>query len=226
MKKIIGAFVVLFCISAKSNECEVQNPSTEKVSEYLLKIAESLTEVKFQSKSFIDLETKKDKNPTDALVAIKELRNGLLCSSSMLSAYKKSKNKIISESAESLSKSYKLLADEFNSIIEEIKEKLNGKEYLPLGEEADKDSDKKIKIRRNWELMMAAIDLSASAAIEQTDQKTGKIQKFLISKNERDLIIKELKTQFKLPMKNSSQIAIDDVASFYYEILSKKMKLK
>lgn len=218
MKKALITFIILFCFSAQSHDCEITNPSLESIPEYLLRMAESLTELKFQVQRLSGLEDKKDKSATDAMVALKDLKSGFLCASNLVGSYKKSKNKRISESAEILSKSYRFWVDEMDAAIETAKAKLDGKEDMSPGEEADKESDKIIAIRKNWQKITDGVDLGMSATVEKINPKTNKILKFSISKSERDSIIKELKSQFKLPMKDT-KTAIDEVAVFYYEFL-------
>lgn len=209
------------CVGASASECEVAEPQLESPAEYLLKMANSLTDIRIQLNDFESVRAKKG-DATDLMVAIKELKNAYNCSAQMIGSYKKSKTKNIAESADVVSKGYQSLATGMDSMLADVKELLNGKE-TPAGDEADKTSDRMIDVKKTWELVNAGIAQGAASAIDMSDPKSKNIEKLLISKSDRDKIVSELKSQFRFPIKGD-RFPIDAAAIAFYSFLTDKWK--
>ena len=220
---LIFSFIGFNC---RAQECTPSSIKTENVAEYLNKIAESLTHIKIQFQKISSLLSKRGSDATDILVALKELKSGYQCSSEMIGSYKKSKVENISKSSDALSQSYQLLGSEVDESITDIKSTLDGKTKLSPGERADRDAEKMIKVKKKWELVIIAISLGTYAAVGTENPKTKKLDTLVITKIERDNIVKTLKSMFTLPQKKGDSDPVDAAAQIYFSFLNQSWRFK
>ncbi len=211
---------------AFAQECAPLKPKTESPAEYLIKIAESLTHIKIQFSKIISIQTKKNVDGTDVIIAFKELKSGYSCAYAMISAYKKSKNENISKSAEALSESYQLLGAGVDESISDVKKELDGNSNASPGTKAERSADKMLDIKEKWKIAMLAISLGTYAAVDEPNAKTKKTDTLLIKKTERDEIVKTLKSQFKLPSPKGDLDPIDAAANIYFSFLTQAWKFQ
>lgn len=220
--------VLLLCVgfAAKAQECVPLDPKTENVAEYLSKIAESLSHIKLQFHKITSVDSKSYADATDALVALKELKSGYLCSANMVGAYKKSKVEDVAKSAEALSLSYQMLGTGVDDSIADIKNFLDGKNKVSPGEKADRDAEKMLDVKKKWKWAIVAIAFGTSSAVGKENPKTKKSDTLIISQAERDKIVKTLKSQFTLPKTKGDMPPIDAAAYAYFEFLNQKWNFR
>lgn len=226
MRIFIILLLLLSGLNTYAQECAEPNAKTENVAEYLGKMAESLSHIKMQFQKITSVRSKKDADATDALVALKELKAGYFCSSNMIGSYKKSKNENISKSAETLSQSYQMLGSGVEASIADLKLKLDGKLQTSPGEQADQDAENMLDVKKKWELVIMAIGLGTFSAVDKENPKTKKADTLVISRSERDKIVKTLKSQFSLPKKKGDSDPIDAAANIYFDFLNQGWKFK
>ena len=227
MKRLISVVFLLIGTNLYGQECSQPNAKVEDVAEYLGKVAESLTHIKIQFRKLESLQKKKGKfDATDVFVALKELKAGYSCSASMIGAYKKSKTENIATSAETLSKSYQMLASGEDESIAEAKAFFDGKAPLSPGEKADRDSERMIFVKKKWELAILAIGVGCHAAVGKENPRTKKMDTLILSQSERDRIVKELRTVFTLSKKHGDRDPIDAAANLYYNFLNQPWNFK
>lgn len=207
-------------------DCQNNDAKTDSAAEYLNKMPESLVNVKIQLQKIKSLQLKLSTDATDVMVSLKELKAAYECSAGIISVYKKSKIDNISKSSESLSQSYQMLGSGVDESIADFKLALDGKSKLTESERAEKSADTMINIKNKWKLAMTAIALGTYAAVGKVNPKTKKIDTLLISKSERDEIVKTLKSVFTLPLAKSDSDPIDAAADIYYGFLSQQWKFK
>jgi hypothetical protein len=172
MNHLIGLIIFLFGINSYGQVCSPVNAKTGDAAEYLGKMAESLTHVKLQFGKIASLRSKKNTSAVDALVALKELKAGYFCSANMIGVYKVSKNENISQSADTLARVYQMLGIGVDESIAEIKASLDGKTLPSPGEQADRDSEKMIDVKKKWEIAFLAIGIGTYSAVGEKNPKT------------------------------------------------------
>ena len=225
MRLILALVLSFFCFGSFADECSSINAQTENSSEYLSKMAESLTNIKIQFQKIRSLRSKKSADATDALVALKELKASYFCSSNMIASYKRSKIENISQSAEALAQSYQMLGKDVDESIADIKSALDGKTKGTAGDQADKSANTMIRVKKMWELVIMAISIGTYSAIGKENPKTKKTDTLIISKADRNKIVKTLKEQFSFPMKGDRD-PIDAAADIYFSFLNQSWNFK
>lgn len=223
MRLFVILLLSLSGLNTYAEECTEPNAKTENVAEYLGKMAESLSHIKRQFQKITTVQSKKDADATDVLVALKELKAGYFCSSSMIGSYKKSENENISKSAETLSESYQMLGSGVEGSIADFKLKLDGKVKTSPGEQADQDAEKMLLVKKKWELVIISIGLGIMSGVKD-NPKTKKGDTLVITRAERDEVVKTLKAEFLLPKKKGDSDPIDAAADIYFNWLTRGWK--
>ncbi|MBN8553939.1 MAG: hypothetical protein J0L93_00670 [Deltaproteobacteria bacterium] len=226
MKSLLVSILFLVGFESYGQECIVSNAKTENVFEYLKKMAESLAHIKIQFQKIKSVHGNEGATTVDALVALKELQAGYFCSATMISNYRKSKDRNIARSAETLGASYQMLGSNVNESISDIKSSLDGKGQISPGEQAERDAEKIIDVKKKWEIAILAIGLGTHSAIDNESSPAKRRDALTISKLERDEVVKILKMQFILPNKNQNFDPIDMAANIYFNFLNQPWKFK
>lgn len=222
-------FTLLFLFigtDSYAQDCVVSDANTNNAAEYLEKMAESLTRVKAKLKRVKSLPSKKNIGVTDVFVSLKELKASYTCASNIVGSYKDSANENIAKSAEGLSKAYQLLASTTEQSIEEMRQDLDGKLNQSPGEKAERSAETMLDIKKTWEIVIKSIAVGTYSAIGKENPKTKKMDNLIITRKERDAIVRTLKSDFTLPLKKGDNDGVDVAAEVYYQFLKEDWKLK
>jgi hypothetical protein len=211
---------------APTQACSAPNAKPENIADYLTLMAKSLADIKLEFHKLNSLNAKRDVDATALLIALKELRDQYFCASNMVASYKESKNRTIAESADALSQSYQLLGAGVSSSMSEFKSNYGTTAHTSAGDEADRQSDYMLLVKKRWALATAGISLGASSAMRLPNPKTKKSDTLLITRRERDEISRILKSQFTLPLKWGDSDPIDTAAGLYFNFLNDAWKFK
>lgn len=222
--KLIILFILIFSVCARAEVCIPVEVKPESGPQYLREMANSLVHIKDQFNK-VDKATRKDSDLTDVFVAMKELASGYICSAEKIEAFKKSKQKNIAESADSLAGAYRSLSDDTQEAINGLKNELNGKAELGQGDRAERSAERMLKIKKLWEIAMLSIAQGTYSVI-QTDSKGMISNTLTLTKKERDEAVNILKSGFKLPLKKGDHVPIDSAAGIYHSFFIKPWDYK
>ncbi len=161
-----------------------------------------------------------------AMVALKELKAGYDCASKMMGSYKTSKNEYISESADTLEMLYRMLGTGVDDSITDLKNVIDGKKPQSAGERAESSANKMLEVKEKWELVMMAIGLGTTAAVDKENPKTKKMDSLVITKAEKNKIVEILKSNFSKLGNKGDNDPIDAAANVYYSFFQQGWKLK
>lgn len=221
-------FLVLLFLALQSHglECISKNAKADNVADFMTAIAESLNTIKMPFVKMKNTMSKQSSDVVDALVALKELKEGYFCSSKMMEAYKVSKNEYISESAGAISQAYQILGVGVEESISELKKDIDGKNNISPGARAERSADKMLSVRKTWELVIMGIGLGTHASIGKENTKTKKMDSLVITKSERNNVVEILKSNFKELGNKKDNDPIDAAANVYHSFLTQPWKFK
>lgn len=231
MKFSVILISILVSINSFANECTIKKISPDSVTEYLVRVAQTINILKaYQAKENSKSDQIKENDYTENMIYLKEMRERYLCTSAAVASYSKSKNKGVAASSKILSQGYKDLASSNQHMIDTTKSMMNSviTNNLKAGDLADRVSDNEIAKKKAWKKVYEGIDIGVQTILDKTKKIDSKDKKDSKEENPnewRDDIINELKKSFTVPIKEQKD-AFDQMANYLYEGISLKEPAK
>lgn len=224
--RLLFAIVLIFALKGQALVCSHAAPKIEDVASYMTSMADALIVVKLPFIKMKKVMAKQSSDLVDAMVALKEVKEGYECASEMMAPYKASKVEYISESAGTLAIAYKVLANGVEGSISDLKNDADGTSKNSVGSSAERSANKMLEVKKNWELVIMAIGVGTAAAVGKENPKTKRMDSLVITKAEKNKIIKILKSGFSDLGNKKDNDPIDAAANIYFGFFQQGWMLK